>query len=133
VPGNREFQAVFESLRDILKKYEPRLVVLHDKPGNYYLNTPFCEKFKKEICFGAVGIKKNYVSYYFMPIYGCPEMVRGLSPELKARMQGKGCFNFKEVDRELFKELAQLTKAGFDRFKKAGFIETEKKSGRQTD
>jgi hypothetical protein len=133
VPGKKEFQAVFESLREILKEYEPRLVVLHDKPGNYYLNTPYCEKFKKEICFGAVAVKKNYVSYYFMPIYGCPEMARELSPELKARMQGKACFNFKEVDRDLFKELAQLTKAGFDRFKKAGFIETEKKSGRQTD
>ena len=127
MPDKSEFQAVFESLREILKKYEPRLVVLHDKPGNYYLNTPYCEKFKKEVCFGAVGIKKNYVSYYFMPIYGCPEMVRELSPELKARMQGKACFNFKEVDRDLFKELSQLTKAGFERFKKAGFIEAKKK------
>ena len=122
MPDKSEFQAVFESLREILKKYEPRLVVLHDKPGNYYVNMPYCEKFKKEVCFGAVGIKKNYVSYYFMPIYGCPEMVGDLSPELKARMQGKACFNFKEVDRDLFKELAQLTKAGFERFKKAGFI-----------
>lgn len=122
MPGKSEFQTVFDSLRDILKKYEPRLIVLHDKPGNYYLNTPYCERFKKEVCFGAATIKKNYVSYYFMPIYGCPEMVRDLSPELNARMQGKACFNFKEVDRELFKELAQLTKAGFDRFKKAGFI-----------
>ena len=122
MPKNRDLEPVFDCLREILKKYEPRLVVLHDKPGNYYLNTPFCEKFKKAVCFGAVGIKKNYVSYYFMPIYGCPEMVGDLSPELKARMQGKACFNFKEVDRDLFKELAQLTKAGFDRFKKAGFI-----------
>lgn len=122
MPSNREFQAVFEKLRDILKKYEPRLVVLHDQPGDYYLNTPYCEKFKKEVCFGAASIKKNYVSYYFMPIYGCPEMERGLSPGLKARMQGKACFNFKEVDRDLFQELAQLTQAGFDRFKKAGFI-----------
>jgi hypothetical protein len=126
VPGKSEFQAVFESLCEILKKYEPRLVVLHDKPGNYYLNTPFCEKFKKEICFGAATIKKNYVSYYFMPIYGCPELMRGLSPILKARMQGKACFNFKDLDRDLFKELAQLTKAGFERFQKAGFIEAKK-------
>ncbi len=122
MPADNEFQAVFKKLRDILKKYEPRLVVLHDKPGNYYLNTPYCEKFKRKVCFAAVSIKKNFVSYYFMPIYGCPEMEQGLSPELKARMQGKACFNFKKVDNDLFMELAQLTKAGFDRFKKAGFI-----------
>ena len=122
MPSNNEFQAVFEKLRDILKKYERRLVVLHDKPGSYYLNTPYCHEFKKEVCFGAVGIKKNFVSYYFMPIYGCPEMVQRLSPELKTRMQGKACFNFKKVDNDLFKELVHLTKAGFERFKKAGFI-----------
>src|SRR5215472_13818122 len=92
MPNNKEFQTVFEKLRNILKMYERRLVVLHDEPGNYYLNTPYCEKFKKELCFGAATIKKNYVSYYFMPIYGCPQMVEGFSPGLKARMQGKACF-----------------------------------------
>jgi hypothetical protein len=120
--NNNEFQTVFQKLRDILKEYEPRLLLLTDKRGNYYLNTPYCDIFKKEICFASIAIKKNYVSYYFMPVYGCPEMVQGLSPELKARMQGKACFNFKKVDDDLFMELAQLTKTGFDRFKKAGFI-----------
>jgi hypothetical protein len=132
MPSNNEFRAVFEKLRDILKKYEPRLVVLHDKPGSYYLNTPYCHEFKKEICLGAATIKKNYVSYYFMPIYGCPEMVQGLSPELKARMQGKACFNFKKVDDDLFKELAQLTKTGIQRFKKAGFIGGARNKGLHT-
>jgi hypothetical protein len=122
MPNNHEFQAVFEKLRDILKKYERRLVVLHDEPGNYYLNTPYCEKFKKELCFGVVTIWKHFVGFYLMPVYGCPKLVRGLSPQLKARMQGKACFNFKKVDIKLFNELTQLTKAGYDRFKKAGFI-----------
>jgi hypothetical protein len=122
MPTNHEFQEVFERLRGILRDYDPHLVVLHNTPTNYYLNTPYCEKFKKELCFGAATVKKNYVSYYFMPIYGCPEMVRELSPGLKARMQGKACFNFKKVDDELFQELTHLTQAGFDRFKKAFFF-----------
>jgi len=37
-------------------------------------------------------------------------------------MQGKACFNFKEVDEKLFKELAKLTDAGYKRLKKEGFI-----------
>lgn len=46
----------------------------------------------------------------------------GRSPELKRRMQGKACFNFKAVDPALFKELAALTKKGFACYKKAGWV-----------
>jgi hypothetical protein len=31
-------------------------------------------------------------------------------------MQGKACFNFSEVDSELFRELADLTAAGFEAY-----------------
>jgi hypothetical protein len=39
-------------------------------------------------------------------------------------MQGKSCFNFKEVDEKLFKELASLTKAGAVRFSEKKFIDS---------
>jgi hypothetical protein len=46
-----------------------------------------------------------------------------MSPELKKRMQGKACFNFKEVDERLFKELAKITKEGSKRFSNERFVE----------
>ncbi len=51
-----------------------------------------------------------------IPIYACPELREGMSAELKKRVQGKGCFNFKKVDAKLFKELGQLTKSGLQKF-----------------
>ena len=69
-----------------------------------------------------VQISKAYVSYHLMPIYGAPNLCASLSKELKARMQGKSCFNFKMQDEALFKELAQLTAHGITAFRKAGFI-----------
>ena len=51
-----------------------------------------------------------------------------MSPELKKRMQGKSCFNFKEVDEQLFKELATLTKAGAAKFSDERFIEDLRKA-----
>lgn len=51
-----------------------------------------------------------------------PELLEGLSPGLKSRMQGKSCFNFFEVDKPLFKELAALTEAGFASYKEQGFV-----------
>ena len=52
-----------------------------------------------------------------MPVYMYPEMLETISPDLKKRMQGKSCFNFKSMDETLFDELAALTKRGFERFK----------------
>ena len=51
-----------------------------------------------------------------------PDLLDGLSPELKKRMQGKSCFNFKAVDKALFKELGALTRQGYQRFKKEGLV-----------
>jgi hypothetical protein len=38
-------------------------------------------------------------------------------------MQGKSCFNFKELDEKLFRELKQLTKAGAAKFSDGKFID----------
>ena len=56
-----------------------------------------------------------------MPVYGCHQLLEGLSEPLRARMQGKACFNFKAVEPDLVEELTRLTERGFQRFKEAGF------------
>jgi hypothetical protein len=58
-----------------------------------------------------------------MSVYAYPDLLKTMSPELKKRMQGKSCFNFKEVDEKLFKELAQLTRAGAAKFADGKFID----------
>ena len=115
-------QATFARLKKILQKHEKHLTVVADKPGNYYLDAGYSEKFKRTMFFGAVTIKKNYVSYYLMPVYIFPDLLKGISPTLKKRMQGKSCFNFTTIDDALLKELETLTKEGLGRFKREGFI-----------
>jgi hypothetical protein len=119
MPTKADFQTTFEQLKAILKEFEPFLTVKTDAPDNYYLDGPYSPKFKKEIFFGAVQIKKNYISYHLMPVYAFPDLLDGISPALKKRMQGKSCFNFTAVNEELFVELAHLTRLGFDRFRQA--------------
>ncbi len=113
-----DFSAVFAQLKAILQKHEPRLVVVADTPQNYCLSTPYAEQWKKELMFGAVQIKKNYVSYHLVPVYVFPELLDGISDDLRRHMQGKACFNFKASDPKLFRELAQLTRRGVDKFKR---------------
>jgi len=57
-----------------------------------------------------------------MSAYVNPKLLNGISPELKKRMQGKSCLNFKKVDESLLKELSILTKAGFEYYKKNSML-----------
>ena len=72
---------------------------------------------KKSEFFGAVQIKNSYVAFRLMPVYYYPHLLDNISQDLKDRMQGKSCFNFKEIDDKLFKELTTLTKKSFDLYK----------------
>jgi hypothetical protein len=113
-----EFPLVFESLKSILKPYAKKLTVKTDTGDTFYLDAAYSEKRKKEIFFGSVQVKKNYVSFYLMPVYMYPDLLTNISPELKKHMQGKSCFNFKKTETSLFEELNQLTKQGFERLMK---------------
>ena len=120
--NKEDFQTVFDKLKSILAGFEGDLILTTDEPGNYYLNTPFSEKYKKELFFGAAQIKKSYVSYHLMPVYMFPDLLDDVSPGLKKRMQGKSCFNFTHVDEMLFQELAGLTERSHTRYKEEGFL-----------
>jgi len=99
------------------------LDVKHDEPGNFYVDTFHTRKNKQRLWFGGVQVKKNYVSYHLMPIYVNSALLEGVSPELKKRMQGKSCFNFKTIDRSLFDELALLTQRGLEDYKNQGLLD----------
>ncbi len=122
MPSQTEFPLVFEYLKKILTPYAPKLTVTTDTPVNFYLDGPYSEKWKKPVFFASVQIKKNYVSFYLMPIYMFPGLLKDISPELKKHMQGKSCFNFKKAEPALFKELDQLTKASYKCFKKEAYL-----------
>jgi hypothetical protein len=117
-----QFQTIFNSLKAVMNKYEKHLKVSSDKKDKYNLNAGYSEKYKRDIYFGGVEIKKNYVSFHLMPVYINPKLLNGISPEIKKRMHGKSCFNFKMIDPAQIEELVHLTKKGFDFYKKKGML-----------
>ncbi len=117
--NSEKFTTVFFQLKSILSKHESEMKVKTDTDQNYYLDTfKVNPKNKAPIFFGAVQIKKNYVSYHLMPIYACPDLLDGMSDSLRKRMQGKSCFNFNTpISDELLTELEELTARGAQKFK----------------
>ena len=110
------FPIVFEQLKNILKPYAEKLTLTSDTSDTYYIDGPYSEKWKKQLFFASTVVKKNYVSFYLMPVYMYPDLLNDISPQLRKRMQGKSCFNFKKVEPDLFRELEELTRKSVDKF-----------------
>ena len=128
MPDKSEFKTVFDELKSIFKPYAKKMDVAHDTDTHYMLNTRHIMRNKQPLCFGGVRLGKSYVSFYLMTVYVSPDLLKAMSPELRKRMQGKSCFNFKQVDQQLFSELKTITKAGAAKFSDGRFIEALRKA-----
>jgi hypothetical protein len=103
-------EPVFDALRERMLKSSSGMIVAQDEPGNVVFKADWAESGKKEPAwFGAVQLKKNYVSCHLVPLYTLPSLREQVPPELEKRMQGKSCFNFKKVEPQLFDALDVLT------------------------
>lgn len=114
--GTESLDEVYVALLDVMATHATALTLTTDKPGNTTVESPNVDANGKHRWFGAVQTKKNYVSYHLMPVYEDPSLLADISPELKARMHGKSCFNFKKIDTEVFAELGALTTTGAKAF-----------------
>jgi hypothetical protein len=117
-----KFEEVFTELRGLLARHVGGLSVTEDSPSRYCLEGGRHPKHQTPMAIAWVQVGKAYVSFHHMGVYARPELLKGVSKELRARMQGKSCFNFTAVDNRLFAELEDLTVRGFDAFRNAPFM-----------
>ncbi|HEY1527064.1 MAG TPA: hypothetical protein VGH51_12575 [Candidatus Angelobacter sp.] len=125
-PAKPDFAAVFDALRKVLDPFLGEIRVQTDKQGNYHTEIPTILHRGKPLYFAGIRTGKNYVSFHLLPLYYNAEALKGMSPALKKRMQGKACFNFTTVDEVSFAELSRVTAAGLKRFKSKEFQQTIK-------
>ena len=116
------FTEVFSALRAILLRHAGRLVVSEDSPTRFCLEGGLHPKHKKPMPIAWVEVGKNYVSFHHMGVYARPDLLTDVSAKLKARMQGKSCFNFTSIDEPLFVELEDLTIRAFEAFQKLPYM-----------
>ena len=117
-----KFPDVFSALRAILARHVGSLTDTEDSPTRYCLEGGRHPTHGTPMPIAWVQVGKAYVSFHHMGVYARPDLLKGVSKELPARMQGKSCFNFTAVDQTLFAELENLTVRGFDAFRHAPFM-----------
>lgn len=121
--GADAFAPVFQRLRAILTPYADRLRVGSAGPQAYFLNAPRSAGKPEGVLFGGVQSGKRYVSFHLMPVYVHPDLLDGMSDELRRRMQGKSCFNFRKIEEPVLEELERLTARSFERYRAEGAVQ----------
>ncbi len=124
----QEFELAFQGLRKILKPYDAKLRVIKDRPGGYMSESKSIRYQGKPVMFAAIT-SKSYVAFHLFPVYMFPDLLKGISPELKKRMQGKTCWNFKKAEGPLFAEMGRLVDASFQRFVELGERDLSREDG----
>src|ERR1700727_553287 len=83
----QDFDLAFRGLRKIFRPYDKKLSVVKDVPGNYMSESKSLRYLGKPVMFASIT-SKSYVSVHLFPVYIFPDLLNGISPELKKRMQG---------------------------------------------
>jgi hypothetical protein len=121
-----ELQAIFESLKLLLKRYAPPLGHKNDNATYYDLwsfrPVEIEGRKRKEVFFAALIIQKSYVGFYYMPVYAEPDIKKLFAPEILKLLKGKSCFHIKTLTPELVVQIESALQAGFAYYQERGWV-----------
>jgi hypothetical protein len=121
MPAHDGFPEVFTRLRAIIAPYAPGMNVTADSDTAFSLDTRHVMANAQPLFFSSVTIRKHYVSFHLMPVYAYPDLLDHAG-DLRTRMQGKSCFNFRQLDDAQVEALAGLVRRGYERYAAEGLL-----------
>jgi hypothetical protein len=106
---SNRYRQVFETLKSILAAYERDLVVLVDQDDTYYVDAPD-EIHNQSFFYGAVQLRKDYVTFYFAGFPRLAELLRVTSSDLCIihNPDGGNYLVFKTITTSQLKQLKHL-------------------------
>ena len=119
---NSALSATYNATLPLLKAFAPPMTENLGRPGKYELyltaNVTLAGRKFSKLYFAGLVQQKNYVAFYFMPVYSHPALVTELGPELRKVMKGKSCFHIKRLTPELQKQITNALDLGLECYKK---------------
>ena len=132
VMGNLD--KIFSEIKEILEKHSEGLIVKTEiigsrakvvKPAYHLYGSEEVSLFGKKpqkTYIGGVIKQKHYVSFYLMPVYSHPELLKELDQDLKKDLKGKSCFNIKHTTSKSLNQLEDILKKGIKLYKESNWI-----------
>jgi hypothetical protein len=117
---------IFSEIKVLMETYRPPLVAKVDDDKRFDLvsvkDLVIEGRKRKEVYFASIIIQKDYVGFYFMPVYSVPEMKTLFQPELLALLKGKSCFHIKRLDDQLRDQIRAALEDGFKLYQTRGWV-----------
>ncbi|MBI4732214.1 MAG: DUF1801 domain-containing protein [Chloroflexi bacterium] len=120
-----DLRQIFDSLKPLLEKYRPPL---GSKTENecYFDLWSFKDlviegRKRKEVFFAGLIIQKDYVGFYYMPVYVDAEVKQFFSPQFLKFLKGKSCFHIRTLTPDLLAEIDRALQAGFALYQERGW------------
>lgn len=125
----KDLNDIFDKLKSLLSKYSPPLTVktenVNGKPS-YHLwsvkNLKIAKRKRKEVYFAGIITQKDYVGFYYMPVYTNKEFTQFFKPEFLKLLKGMSCFYIKKLDDELLRQIETALEKGFQLYKERGWV-----------
>lgn len=121
-----DLHRIFILLKELLKPYSPPLVATVDEAARFDLvsikKVEIEGRKRSQVYFASIIQRKEYVGFYFMPVYSAPEMKAFFQPELLGRLKGKSCFHIKSLDEQLLGQIREACEKGFHLYQNRGWV-----------
>jgi hypothetical protein len=121
-----DLQGIFTTIKKEMAVYQPPFQPKNDKERYYDLwsfkDLVIEGRKRKEVYFAGIIIQKDYVGFYYMPVYAEPEVKALFKPELLKLLKGKSCFHIKTLDEELLKQIREALEAGYRQYQERGWV-----------
>ncbi len=121
-----DLNEVFITLKRELLPYHPPLNPKADTERAYDLwsfkDLVIEGRKRKEVYFAGLMIHKDYVGFYYMPVYAEPEIRAFFKPELLKLLKGKSCFHIKRLDDEILEQVREVLAQGFKLYQERGWV-----------
>jgi len=126
-PGQPQLVPIFNEIKKLLTPYkkgtmellggsEGKVVLISKKP------VEILGRKRDELWFASALVQKGYVGFYYMPVYGNDEIRKKIHPELLKCLKGKACFHIKKFDKEIFLQIQDALKVGYDCWRKLEWL-----------
>ncbi|HMG69263.1 MAG TPA: hypothetical protein VK588_16310 [Chitinophagaceae bacterium] len=126
-PGQPQLVPIFEALKKLIIPYakgtmkllggsEGKVVLISIKP------VEVLGRKREELWFASALVQKGYVGFYYMPVYSDPGIKKLIKPELLKCLKGKACFHIKKPDKEIFSQVKEALKIGYDCWHERGWL-----------
>ena len=131
--AGEDLTAVFDEIKRIMAKYAPpfkegsgqirekrdyHLIVKNPVvlAPNAYGGKPY------PVAMASLVLQKDFVGFYYMPVYMTPAIKGRINPELVKLLKGKSCFHVKRLTPELRKGLGDALRLGVQCFRERGWV-----------